>query len=197
MSSTNFNESSIYLTLDQRINVLCDKNTIDGKQLAKRIGISPQYLTDVRHGKKVKGNPIKFWKGIREHFPEWEMFLRGETNTPPGRARVSESVAKYGEKGRASAASGPCSDPRYDKLIDEITMIMNSNYAGIKEALAQNVREFAQAVRDKNEIEGLKKSQAKDHETILRLVEKMNHMEDYINQITHPGEPLTGTETDG
>lgn len=153
-------------------------------------------ITEMRKERATGGR--KFWRGLCNKYPEWEAFLRGETETPPGkealgqRTDISLAQVSQGQEGELR-----CSDPRYNEMISEITMIMNSDYRGIKEALAQNVREFAQAVRDKNEIEGLKKSQAKDHETILRLVEKVNHMEDYINQITHPGEPLTGTETDG
>ena len=85
MSSKKLNNNQINLTFDQRIRLLCEINTIDGKEFAKLLGISAQYLTDIRHEKKLKGSPLKFWKGVRAKFPQWESYLRGETDTPPAR----------------------------------------------------------------------------------------------------------------
>jgi len=83
MSIEKLNSNTNTLPLDKRIAILCDRKAIDGKSLAAIIGISPQYLTDIRHEKKLKGIPIKFWRGVQQHFPEWEPFLRGETEAPP------------------------------------------------------------------------------------------------------------------
>jgi len=85
MSSKNLINNTNIISIDERIHVLCTNEAINGKEFAKLVGITAQYLTDFRTGRIKIKNPRNFWKGVRAKFPQWESYLRGETDTPPAR----------------------------------------------------------------------------------------------------------------
>lgn len=183
------------LLFTDKLDIMLAALLLTGKELAKNIGVSESLITELRGG-RVQGKGRKFWRGICNKYPEWEPFLRGETDQPPNKsAAAREPITAYRDQGEDYHLQ--CTDPRYPILLEEIALVLNSPYSGIKEALCQNIFEIAQAVRDKDEIAALKASQTKDHATILKLVEKVNHMEDYINNIGNPGKTHTGTEEGG
>ena len=142
MSSKILKINSPELNLDKRLKNLCDDNTIDGKDFAKLVGISPQYLTDIRHEKKLKGNPIKFWKGIRNQFPAWESYLRGETNTLPGRKVTSDTRPPISEIQEPYPQTVKISDP----FIQKTAKILESPTI-FSTALKSNIDAFHHALR--------------------------------------------------
>jgi hypothetical protein len=190
------------LLFTDRLDILLSSLLLTGKELAKNIGVSESLITEMRK-ERVTGKARKFWRGLCNKYPDWEPFLRGETDIPPGKQtgqRLDVSLAGIAQDRQLAAK---CEDPRYVEMIDEITMIMNSRYGGVKDALYQNVREFAQAVRDKREMEGLKETAVRDKremdglkKTTDVLVNKVEKLEDYINNIKKPGD-CSGTEEDG
>ena len=135
MSSKYLKLNTQGLNLDQRIKKLCDDNTIDGKEFAKLIGISPQYLTDIRHENKLKGNPIKFWKGILNQFPSWDSYLRGETDTPPVR-KIAEFQDPY----------PPQTIQISDPFMQKTAAILESHHAIFSPALKANIDAFHHAL---------------------------------------------------
>lgn len=72
-----------YSDLGNRLNLLEISVNIKATEFCRRLGIKDQYLTELKYGRIKKGG-VEFWKGIRREFPEWEAYLRGQADEPPG-----------------------------------------------------------------------------------------------------------------
>jgi len=157
MSSKKLNNYQIKLTFDQRINILCEFNVIDGKEFAKLLGISAQYLTDIRHEKKLKGSPLKFWKGVRAKFPQWESYLRGETDTPPAReASLGQSYVSLAEIVKDGKSPPALTRANINELLFKTEAILESNTV-YGSALKSNILAFHLAITHKGALEAANK----------------------------------------
>ena len=157
MSSKKLNNNQINLTFDQRIRLLCEINTIDGKEFAKLLGISAQYLTDIRHEKKLKGSPLKFWKGVRAKFPQWESYLRGETDTPPERdASLGQSYLSLAEAVQGGKSLTALTRVSINELLFKAGEILKSKTV-YGSALKSNIEAFHQAITHEEALESAHK----------------------------------------
>lgn len=157
MSSKILKNNSPVDTLDCRIKILCESENIDGKELAGLIGISATYLTDIRHGTKVKGNPLKFWKGIAKKFPMWESFLRGESSVPPPKEIGRRHDISLADVARHTSASGamPNNHPQSldnNSLHGELDFVLNCKRQPVIDFLRSTISGLATMVREEKSV---------------------------------------------
>jgi len=173
MSSKKLNNIQIRLTFDQRINNLCEFNVIDGKEFAKLLGISAQYLTDIRHEKKIKGSPLKFWKGVRAKFPQWESYLRGEIDTPPDRdISIGQSFVSLADTVKDGGASPALTKVNIDELLFKAGAILTSKTV-YSTALKSNIEAFHQAIAHDEALETANKRIDELEKLILHIQERL------------------------
>lgn len=67
---------------EDRLDIMLSSLILTIKDLAASVSVSASLITDMKKN-RVKGEGKKFWKGIREKYPEWEDFLRGKSADPP------------------------------------------------------------------------------------------------------------------
>jgi ElaB/YqjD/DUF883 family membrane-anchored ribosome-binding protein len=64
--------------LGERIEKVLTDLGVSATSFAKKIRITDAYLSKLRH--KLGAGGDKFWQGIRREFPQYETYLRGETD---------------------------------------------------------------------------------------------------------------------
>lgn len=152
MSRKNMNKYDF----SERLDVFLKDQILTAKGLAGELSISDALINDMKN-KRLKGRGIKFWRGIRSKYPQWESYLRGDATSPPSAGQrtdislrdvaaarhLQSSVEKINEEPSTFLVSHPVD--KY-KVIAEVGEILDSGNADIISALVKNVQEFKRAV---------------------------------------------------
>jgi len=94
------------LQLADRFNYLKKLYNLNDTDLCLKLGISRGYVGNISAG-KVHGKGDTLWLAVRRVWPEWEIYLRGETDDPPMKTYVQEEEHMLPQKGRQAPDSGP------------------------------------------------------------------------------------------
>lgn len=157
MSSKNLINNTNIISIDERIHVLCTNEAINGKEFAKLVGITAQYLTDFRTGRIKIKNPRNFWKGVRAKFPQWESYLRGETDTPPERdASLGQSYLSLAEAVQGGKSLTALTRVSINELLFKAGGILKSKTV-YGSALKSNIEAFHQAITHEEALESAHK----------------------------------------
>jgi hypothetical protein len=130
------------MTFSDRLDKMYKSLLLTASELAPGIGVSPSLITEMRGG-RIKGK--KFWVGIRGKYPQWESFLRGDTDTPPP-INLRDVAAYRAKEEQLAYLSADALQAELPAVIDDVTHIMRSGQHGVISALVSNVREFKRAV---------------------------------------------------
>ncbi|MCX5818419.1 MAG: hypothetical protein NT047_00675 [Deltaproteobacteria bacterium] len=124
----------------ERLDVFLRNRILTIKDLAGELSVSDALINDMKN-KRLKGPGIKFWRGFRSKYPEWESYLRGEVPDPPIAQQTDIAL-------RDVAAAHFMSDwsPEIQAACWTVKKILESKDKDAASALKQNIHAFEESV---------------------------------------------------
>ena len=92
--------------LSDRFNYLKEVYNLNDTALGLKLGLSRGYIGNIS-GAKVIGKGDTLWTAVRQVWPDWEAYLRGQTDEPPIKPYVQEKEHMLPQEGRQVPDSGP------------------------------------------------------------------------------------------
>jgi hypothetical protein len=134
--------------LGERIEKVLTHEGISATSFAKKIKITDAYLSKLRH--KLGAGGDKFWQGIRREYPQWETYLRGETDHLTIKADAAADTHHVLESG-----PGQLRLPEFDRY--RIVQVIGSENEEIKAINTKLDRILDLVLRHDREIDELKR----------------------------------------
>jgi transcriptional regulator with XRE-family HTH domain len=94
------------LQLAERFKSLKKAHNLNDTDLAIKLGLSRGYIGNIS-ARKVPGKGDDLWSAVRKAFPNWESYLRGDIDTPPGVTYQQEEEHMLPRKEHEVPDSGP------------------------------------------------------------------------------------------
>jgi hypothetical protein len=178
--------------LHERIKKMHDALGLKGKRLALQLGISESLLSALKSGQN-KGTGDMFWRGVKREFPDWEPYLRGDTETPPSRKRETpyhqeeERMLPSPGKNLAFVVSG--SEDAYLKKTHDILSSPEDDTAS---ALKANIDRFHSAIQERREYDALKARMDRFEEGSKSILDRLGRLESIVLRILDEHKPPIG-----